>query len=364
MTRLSATGADEATAQSLRRLLEEERLGGLVVTDLANVRRLCGFTGTSGLLAVFPEGNVFYTDSRYTLQAGEEVFGARVATVADPDRALAEEFAARGVGYLGAEAQGVTAARWRRWRRAWRDVCLVDLGDRLTRLRLIKTREELARLKAAALLAEEALRRAAALIRPGATERQVARAFQVEALALGAEGVSFDPIVAGGERGALPHATPSDREFRPGDLVVFDFGVRLDGYVSDQTVTLPVGEVEAQAREVYEVVLAAQRAALAAVKPGTPLRDVDRAARDVIADAGYGAFFGHGTGHGVGLEVHEAPTVSPRSADVAREGMVFTVEPGIYLPGKFGVRLEDTIAVTAGGWSPVTGLSKAFGKAL
>jgi Xaa-Pro aminopeptidase len=344
-----------------REIVVRERLHALLVTDLLNIRRLCGFTGSNGLLAFFEEDAVLFTDSRYTLQAQEETTGVRVVTTPDPDLCCAEEVMTRGGGYAGFEAEGVTLSRWRRWTKLYPGVDLVDLGSRVTRLRMVKRPEEIAALRRASELSEEAFRRAARLVRPGEREIDVARAFHIEALRLGAGGLSFDTIVAGGERGALPHAVPSERCFRDGDLVVFDFGVRLDGYVSDQTATLSVGKVDGETAEVYETVCRAQKAALEAVRPGALLKDIDWAAREVIREAGHAEHFGHGTGHGVGLAVHEAPTVSPRSADAAQPGMVFTVEPGIYLPGRFGVRLEDTVVVTAEGCARITGLPKELG---
>jgi Xaa-Pro aminopeptidase len=334
------------------------RLDALVVTDLLSIRHLCGFTGTSGALALRGGEAVFFTDSRYTLQARRETFGVEVREAADIDGALCESLVSSGVGYAGFEAEALTFARWRRLKSLLGRIDLVDVEGRVTRLRLRKTPGEVARLREAARLAEEAFREAAELLRPGVTEAEVARRFHEAVLRRGSDGLAFDTIVAAGPNGALPHAHPGTRPIEEGDLVVFDFGVRLDGYCSDETVTVPVGKVEGEAREVYGVVLAAQRSALAAVRPGAPLAEVDRAARDTIREAGYGDFFGHGTGHGVGLAVHESPTVSPRSRDTAREGMVFTVEPGVYLAGRFGVRIEDTVEVTGEGYAPVTALPK------
>lgn len=344
---------------SAQAILEELRLDALVVTELLSIRHLCGFTGSNGILAVGKEGSVFFTDSRYTLQARRETFGVEVREAADVDAVLCESL--RAAGYAGFEPETLTHARWRRLRSLLGRIDLVDVEGRITRLRLCKTPGEAARLREAARLAEEAFQEAASSMRPGVTETEVARKFHEAVLRRGGEGLAFDTIVASGPNGALPHARPGSRPIGEGDLVVFDFGARLDGYCSDETVTVPVGRVEGEARDVYDVVLAAQRSALAAVRPGVPLVEVDRAARGVIEEAGFGAFFGHGTGHGVGLAVHEPPTVGPRSKDEVREGMVFTVEPGIYLAGRFGVRIEDTIRVTEEGWEPITTLPKDWG---
>lgn len=345
-------------------ILDRQRLDAALVFDPVNIRYLCGFTGSNGLMVVSPRGAILYTDSRYTLQAREEAAGIGVTEATDLEAAAANDLENDGAAYVGLQYRSLTANRLRRLTRLCRGVDVVDLGTELDVLRESKTAREVECLREAARLAEEALYAVLPLVRDGATEREVAREFHLEALRRGAEDLSFDTIVAGGERGALPHAKPSERCFRRGDLVVFDFGVRLLGYCSDETVTVPVGHVDGEAREVYEVVRRAQRAGLAAVRSGVPLVEVDRAARDLIREAGHGDHFGHGTGHGVGLAVHEMPTVGPRSKGVASRGAVFTVEPGIYLPGRFGVRLEDTVLVTETGWEPITRVSKEFGAAL
>jgi Xaa-Pro aminopeptidase len=344
-----------------REVLSSVGLGGLLVSDLLNVRHLCGFTGSNGLLLILPDRVTFFTDSRYTLQAGEETRGVEVSETQDLDQAACQAALGAGVSRLGLEEKVVSVARWRKLGESLPGVELVDAGEALDALRRCKDPGELQQLREAARLAERALRAVLPRVRRGVSEAEVAFAYQVEALRLGAEALSFDTIVAGGPRGALPHARPGQRRFEEGDLVIFDFGVRLGGYCSDETVTVPVGRVEEEARRVYDAVLQAQRAALDAVRPGVPLVDVDRAARDVIAGAGYGERFGHGTGHGVGLAVHEAPTVSTRSKENAAAGMVFTVEPGIYLPDRFGVRLEDTVLVTPDGPEGITTVPKEFG---
>lgn len=354
-------GAAPGRLDRVRELLRANDLGGILVADLLNVRYLCGFTGSNGLLLVLPERAVFFTDSRYTLQAGEETGGVEVVEVQELDSAAAARALETGVQRLGVEERGLSVARWRKLGGAMGTAQLVDVGAALDGLRRRKEDGELDQLRAAARLAEEALRRVLPLVKPGSSEQAIALAFHFEALRLGADALSFDTIVAAGPRGALPHAKPGARPLAAGDLVIVDFGVRLAGYCSDQTVTLPLGTVEPEARTVYDVVLRAQREALAASVPGIVLAEVDRAAREVIASAGYAERFGHGTGHGVGLAVHEAPTVGSRATEVAEEAMVFTVEPGIYLPGRFGVRLEDTVVLRASGAELLTSVPKEFG---
>jgi Xaa-Pro aminopeptidase len=347
--------------ETLLALMQEQRLDAVAVTDLFDIRYLCGFTGSNGLLLVMEAGSYFITDSRYALQATAQVSAAATVIAADLDAKCAELISARCAGYVGVETATMSAKRFERFKRLLAGAQPVALDGMATRLRMCKTPSELARLRAASALAEEALLAVLPGIRPGITEAQIARDFHLQAIGLGAQGLSFDTIVAGGPRAALPHATPGSRPFAPGELVVVDFGVILDGYCSDQTVTIPVGEVDAETVTVYNTVLKAQRAALAAIKPGVLLRDIDRAARSVIDEAGYAEYFGHGTGHGVGLEVHEAPAVSFRTNDFAQEAMVITIEPGIYLPGKLGVRLEDTVWIGAEGYEAITTLPKELG---
>ena len=345
----------------VRRLLEDERLDAVLVADLLNIRYICGFTGTSGLLVVTADDALFLTDGRYTLQAREETRGCRVEEARDLDGAAAAYLNGLGVAFVGLQAGSVSAARWKRLQQFLRGVSLVDLGNGVDALRAVKDPVELEALRRAAALAERCLEAVLPLVRPGVTEEEVARAFRIEAIRQGADGLAFEPIVAGGPRGALPHAKPGSRPFREGDLVVVDFGVRFQGYCSDETVTLVVGDPGPEARKVYDTVLRAQRAAMEALGPGVCLADVDRAARQVIEEAGYGDRFSHGTGHGVGLAVHEVPTVNARSRQVAERGMVVTVEPGVYLPGRFGIRLEDTVVVTDNGCERITGFPKEWG---
>ncbi len=358
---MRSTAKEDERLCRLRRVLEDERLDAVLVADLLNIRYICGFTGTAGLLVVTADDALFLTDGRYTLQAREETRGCRIEEARDLDRAAAAYLEWCGAGFVGLQAASVSAARWKRFRQLLRGMSLVDLESGVDGLRAVKDPLELEALRRAAALAGRCLEAVLPLVRPGATEEEVARAFRIEAIRQGAEGLAFDPIVAGGPRGALPHAKPGPRPFRDGDLVVVDFGVRFQGYCSDETVTLVVGNPDPEARRVYETVLRAQRAALEALRPGVCLADVDSAARQVIEKEGYGDRFSHGTGHGVGLAVHEAPTVNARSRQRAEPGMVVTVEPGIYLPGRFGVRLEDTVVVTENGCERITGFPKEWG---
>jgi Xaa-Pro aminopeptidase len=342
--------------ERLGELVGERDLEMLFVSDLTNVRYLTGFSGTNGACLVGPELQLFFTDFRYTERAAEEV-GAEWERP-EGERELLPQIAKRMRGRVGFEDAKLSVRQLKRLREAVADeVELEPAGDLVEELRAVKEPVEIERIAAAAELTDGvygwALERGLA----GKAEREVARACEARIRELGAE-PSFPPIVAAAANGALPHAEPGEREIGTGELVVFDMGALLDGYCSDCTRTFATGEPGDEAREVYELVREAQAAALEAVKPGAAGKEVDAVPRKLIDDAGYAERFGHGTGHGVGLEVHEGPRLAARSEDTLREGNVVTVEPGIYLPGRFGVRIEDLVVVTADGHRNLSGLPK------
>ena len=234
------------------------------------------------------------------------------------------------------------------------------LTTQLHPLRGVKTKNEIVALKSAANLNHQAFATILPQIRPGVTELEIAMELEFALKRLGGETNAFDFIVASGIRGALPHGVASEKKLKAGELVTIDFGTRMDGYYSDETVTLAIGEVDRKLRQIFDIVLEAHDSALASIRPEMAIRDLDAVARDFISLQGYGEYFGHGLGHGVGLEVHEYPVVSSRSDQKVLEGMVFTVEPGIYVPGIGGVRIEDTVVVTADGFEPLTSIPKQF----
>ena len=340
---------------SARALLGELSLDALVVSAGPDVRYLSGFRGDDTWLLIGRDLALICTDSRYWPQVAEEVHGFALEKIERLDddalKALARELGEQAaVGFQGGD---VSYAGHRRLRRLHRGR-LRNVGDRLARLRIVKDAGEVAALRRAGEVVEGALAEVLATGLVGRTEAEVAWRLRAAMHARGAEDLAFDTIVAAGERGALAHAIPGERRIRAGELVVVDAGARVDGYCSDITRTVAAGEVGAQEQEVYDVVLRAQLAGLAAVRPGAGGRDVDAAARDVIAGAGYGDLFGHGTGHGVGLEIHELPRLGRTVGDPLAAGMVHTVEPGIYLEGRFGVRIEDTVLVTDDGCERLT----------
>lgn len=335
--------------------LAERELDLMLVTDLVNVRYLTGFGGTNGACVCGRGTRLFLTDFRYTERAAAEVEGWKVETIADD---WLGGIAARLAGRTGFEDDRMPVRTLRRLGEKLPEGAeLVPAGGGVERLRRVKDEAELAAIAAASELTDEVWRWSLERGLAGRSERQVARAAEARMRELGAE-PSFPAIVAAGPNGALPHAEPGEREIGRGELVVFDMGAKLDGYCSDGTRTFATGEPGDRAREVYETVLGAQEAALAAVAAGARGEALDALAREAIAAAGYGERFGHGLGHGVGLEVHEAPRLSQRSEDVLEAGEVATIEPGIYLPGELGVRIEELVAVTADGCRDLSGLPR------
>jgi Xaa-Pro aminopeptidase len=339
----------------LEQLLDERELDRLLVTDLVNVSYLTGFTGTNGACVCGPGIRLFFTDFRYTERAATEVEGWEPITVAgDWLGAIAEHLEGR----IGFEDDHMEVRVFEKLKEKLADgVEAVAAGGTVEKLRRVKDEVELAAIEAASKLADEVWLWSVERGFAGRRERDVARAAEARIRELGGD-PSFPAIVAAGPNGALPHAEPGEREIGRGELVVFDMGAKLDGYCSDGTRTYATGDLDESARAVYEVVLAAQLASLDAVAPGVKGEDVDAVARKIIDAAGHGDRFGHGLGHGVGLEVHEAPRLSPRADDVLERGEVVTVEPGIYLPGELGVRIEDFVVVTEGGYRNLSSLPK------
>jgi Xaa-Pro aminopeptidase len=339
----------------LAALLAERGLERMLVTDMVNVRYLTGFGGTNGACICGHDVRLLLTDFRYTERAEAEVEGWEVVTVRDDWLAGIAE---RLTGKTGFEDHQMSVRALRRLGEKLPDgVALEGAGGIVEELRRVKDAGELAAIAAAAELADEVWRWSLERGIAGRSERDVARAAEAQMRELGAE-PSFPTIVAAGSNGALPHAEPGEREIGAGELVVFDMGAKLDGYCSDGTRTFATGEPGEHARVVYELVREAQAAALDAVAAGAGGEQVDGVARDAVAAAGHGEHFGHGLGHGVGLEVHEAPRLSQRSEDVLAAGEVVTIEPGVYLPGEFGVRIEDLVVVTEEGYRNLSSTSK------
>jgi len=329
----------------------------LLVTKLANVRYLTGFTGSSGSVLVAPAGSVFFTDGRYDEQSRHEVPDlTRVASMESPAGAIVDHARRLGVERLGFESHAVTVSQLRGWEERFDGIQLTGIEDQIERLRWAKDAEELAALRSAQDATDGAFEDILDLLVVGITERQAAAQLELAMSRHGADALSFEPIVAFGEHAAEPHHRPCHRTLAEGDVIKMDFGALVDGYHADFTRTVAFGEPVAELRKVHDVVSAAQQAGIDALRAGVLAGDVDRAARSVIEDAGYGDRFTHGLGHGVGLEIHEGPSLRLGGDDVLPAGAVVTVEPGVYLPGLGGVRIEDAVEVTEDG-SSVLGVS-------
>jgi Xaa-Pro aminopeptidase len=356
----------KARQKKLRDSLAASRYDILLVSHLANVRYLCGFTGSAGFLVLTPTSSVFLTDVRYDRQSRGEVKGAKViiarkalmSAVADW---MGSSHKKAGGLAIGVEGEHLTIAEKKR---------LADLLPSGTRLssapgwveksRMVKDQDELARIRAAVNLGATLFERATEVLRVGVKETEVAAEMEYAGRGAGAEAMSFPTIIASGERSALPHGRATGKAIGRG-YVVCDFGVILAGYCSDQTRTVWVGsQVPREARRAYEAVKEAQQAAISAVKPGVRTGEVDEAARKVLRRAGLGRQFTHSTGHGVGLEIHELPRVAASQNEILEPGMVITIEPGVYFPGRWGIRIEDMVAVTENGFEVLTPTSKEF----
>lgn len=345
------------SVNELRKKLPDAHTAALVATA-HNRRYLTGFPSTAGLVLVTKESACFMTDSRYAEAAGRAIGHMEVLCYSRPMETLKEQLARLDITTVLVESER-SVASVRSLREALADITVDDsdtLTDWLSQLRMVKSAEEMEAVRRAQALTDAGFAYILGRIAAGRTEREVAMDLEFEIRRQGAEGVAFEFIAVSGANSSLPHGVPGDKVIEAGDFVTMDFGARVDGYCSDMTRTVAVGHVSDRQREVYDTVLKAQLASLDRVGPGVSCREADAAAREVIAAAGYGAYFGHGTGHGVGVEIHEAPNLTPNTPQGLRlaPGHLVTVEPGIYLPGEFGVRIEDMVYITADGCENLT----------
>ncbi len=331
-------------------------LDALLLTDPVTIRYAAGFHIEDGAAIIARDRAWLITDSRYIEAASEAVTDMTVLCVSadKPFKALAGEILAQnGLARVGAEEDRTSLSEWARMEKTL-GVSLQNAARVIAELRPSKTEEELQSLIAAQRIAERALDELLGIIRPGLSEQELAAELIYRLYKFGGEGLSFPPIVIAGAKTSMPHGEPGDNILRSGDFITMDFGTLYNGYCSDMTRTVALGSVTDEMKKVYNTVLAAQQAGIDAAKPGATGRDIDAAARKVIADAGYGAYFGHSFGHSLGLEVHESPNAAPSNAEPMPEGAVISAEPGIYLPGQFGVRIEDVLWLYAGGCLDIT----------
>jgi len=344
----------------LQRELRPNRLDGLLVTHSPNIRYLCGFTGSAGALLISQTLSFLFTDGRYTEQARAEVQGSRVAiTRNSPLVAAAEWLAAKGrkqgLGNLGIEGEHLSVAeRGKLGKILGSGLRLREAPPLVERARMVKDANEIDCLRSAVLLGASLFDRALEVIRPGVEEVEVAAEMEYAARRPGAEAMSFATIIASGERSALPHGRASQAAIPSRGFVVCDFGVILAGYCSDMTRTVHVGSPTEESRRMYAAVRQAQEAAVAVVQAGVTVAEVDQAARNILKNNKLGQYFTHSTGHGVGLEIHEPPRIATGQTEVLQPGMVITIEPGAYVPGKGGVRIEDMVVVTEHGCEVLT----------
>lgn len=345
--------------KSIQQLVNKAEGSAALLVALPDIRWACGFTGSNALLVVTLDNAFLITDGRYTTQSREEVFDAEIH-IADGmllDYVL-EKNLLPNHGSVVLQAESTTIAQHAKLVRRFGDRDWLPRSNLLARLRGVKTPAEIDCIKRAQKITDEVFAGLRHFIKPGQTEQEIAAEIVYQHLVRGASSMSFDPIVASGPNGALPHARPSSRKVETGDLVVLDFGCFVDGYASDMTRTVAIGEPGDEARNVYQVVLNAQQSAVAAASANMKTNELDKVARDVIEAAGFGPYFSHSLGHGVGLEIHEWPRLSVQTNDALPVGTAVTIEPGVYLPGKFGVRIEDIVVLQEGTAEILTGSTK------
>lgn len=344
----------------LRAELAKNDVDGLLITSPINRRYMTGFTGTAGVALISHNDARFITDFRYTEQATEQVKHFKVIEFKQSmEQEIDQQLKELRIKRLGFEQNHVTYAQFEQFKKSFAAE-LVPVSDLVETLRLIKTPAELEMMKKAAEIADHAYEHIQNFIKPGVKEIDVANELEFFMREQGATSSSFDIIVASGFRSALPHGVASDKEIQSGELVTLDYGALYEGYCSDITRTLAVGEISAEQRRIYDTVLEAQLRGVDGIKPGMSGKEADALTRDYIEEKGYGEYFGHSTGHGLGMEVHEAPSLSFRTDMILEPGMVVTVEPGIYIPDVGGCRIEDDLVITSSGSERLTKASKRF----
>ncbi len=344
----------------VKRLLEKAEVEAVLVTDPYNMRYLSGFSGGEGALLLTDRKKVLITDSRYTEAAGRETdFLVLEESRSNPRGELLAQLAGEyRVSRMGFEDAAVTYQEYEKLRKALPEQELIPLGGLLDSLRAVKTEEELKLIRRAESIGDLAFAKILEVLKPGISELEVAAELEYQMKRAGAEGLSFDTIVASGFHSSMPHAVPTEKKLEPGDFVTMDFGCRYRGYCSDMTRTVVIGKASQEQKKIYQTVLEAQRLALDQLSAGKTGRQVDAVARGHIAQAGYGKYFGHGLGHSLGLFIHEEPRLSPGDDTLLLPGMVETVEPGIYVPGFGGVRIEDLAVVKEESCENYTGSPK------
>ncbi len=345
--------------EAVRQRLAELHLHGLVLTSLPNIRYLSGFSGSNALMLILPEGVLFCTDSRYREQASAEIHGIQILfTSGTLLEALSQFLHFQSRQSIGFETNSLTVAVFTNLKRVVRSGRLVPTDDVVERLRIVKDEKETSSIERAARITDKVFRKILSILQPGIKELDLAAEVSFWHRRYGAEADSFDPIVASGERGALPHARASSKKINNHEMVTIDIGCKVDGYHCDMTRSIAVGRPKPELKKIYGIVLDAQKKALDHARDGFAAKSVDRVARTAIRRAGYGKYFQHSTGHGLGLDVHELPRISSRSKDTLVRGSVVTLEPGIYVPGLGGIRIEDDVIIGTGGARVLSNVEK------
>jgi Xaa-Pro aminopeptidase len=345
----------EERQRAARETMDLHHLDGILFTSLENIRYLCGFTGSDGAYLLTQKESLFLTDSRYWTQADEEVRESQIIHYKKKIDGITSLLLDLGLKRIGFESISLPFSLHRSLlEKLANESELVPLENEIKYLRAVKDSQELASIRKAIDLSSKAFQHILGMLKEGVVEREIALEMEWFMKRNGAEAIGFDIIVASGKRSALPHGRASLKRIEKGDLILIDYGSRAQGYHSDETCTVVCGNPSSEQKKVYHVVKEAHDKAIEKVRPGIPIHEVDAAARDYIRNCGYGNYFGHSTGHGIGLAVHEDPVVNSENKELVREGMVFTIEPGIYIPNWGGIRIEDMIRVTSNGAEVLT----------
>ncbi len=341
----------------LQEIFSTRKIDGLIFFNMSNIRYLSGFAGSEGVLLIGAGQSMLFIDGRYTSQARLETRGITIIECTDKIKASVEKIKKLKLKRIGFEADSVTLATYNKLTSSSQREKFIALADELRNLRACKDETEIALMKKAARISSSSVSSVIEQIKPGWTEKEVALQLEIIARKSGADSVAFETIVASGANSSLPHARPTDKKIKKGDFVVIDFGIRYKGYCSDETCTIAFGKLTDRQKNAYQLVKEAYEKALDKVAAGIPAAEIDRSARNVFGKK-YGRYFVHGTGHGVGLDIHEFPRLASTSGDILEPGMVFTVEPGLYIPGLWGIRIEDTVFLKENSCEKLTKVDK------
>ncbi len=339
------------------RILSASKIDGVIFFDIINIRYLCGFTGSDGVLIINENKSLLLVDGRYITQAKAEAVDSEIFEYKDKIQGIVEAVRLLHLKYIGFEAESIVVQMYNQLLLELTDKVFIPLVSELKMLRAYKDEAEISLMRKAAEISSSAILALSREIKSGSSEKDLALQLEIIARQSGADQLAFDTIFAFGENSALPHAKPTDRKLKRGDFIVIDFGVKFQGYCSDETCTFVFQDLTKEQKNVYQLVKKAHDQAIDAVKAGIPTYEIDRCVRNIFGEK-YEKYFSHGTGHGVGLEVHEAPRISPASRDILEEQMVVTVEPGLYFPGRWGIRIEDTVLVKKNSCEKLTKMDK------